>query len=395
MVTASHSGHPVLAEWIRGRSRSVLREMVRLATQPGMLSLAGGLPPPELIPVREYGQALEKVLASHPRALQYSPPYEPLKQEIVRLMEERGVRCSTEEIFLTSGAQQGIDIATKLFLEPHGQVLTEEVTYPGVRQAIAPFHPEVLTVRTDLESGMDVDAVEKLLVCGAQPAFIQVMPDAHNPYGVSLSPDKRHRLVELARRFRVPVLEDDAYGLLNYESHYHAPLRALESEWVFYLGTFSKMIAPALRLGWMVLPKDVVPSATIVKEAADLESSALTQRAVSLYLKEGGFQDHLSKLRDVYRTRCQALLEALARHFPETARWTRPRGGFFVWVELPREIDCAELLKKALQKAQVAFVPGTAFSANGQEASNALRLSFASCTPEKIEEAVRRLGKLL
>ena len=369
--------------------------MLSVYAQPGILSLANGLPAAELISVHEYAAALDKVLSSDARALQYGPPYEPLKEQIVDPMAERGVRCAPEQILVTTGAQQGIDIVTKLLLEPDRQVLTEEVTYPGVTQAVAPFRLELVTVGSDLKSGMDVDAVEDALVGGAQPAFIYAIADAHNPQGVSLSPAKRCQLVELARRFHIPIVEDDAYSQLSCGPAFHPPLRSLEEEWVIYLGTFSKTIAPALRLGWMVLPAKLLPSATIAKEVEDLESSALTQRAVSLYLADGGFSAHLAALRRVYHTRRDALLEALEQHFPSTARWSRPVGGFFVWVELPRAVDCAALLVEALQAERVAFIPGHVFSVSGRAASNCMRLSFATCTPEEIEEGVRRLARLL
>lgn len=391
---------------MRGRRRSRLREMVNIVSQPEILSLAGGLPAQEFFPAREYARALEHVLLSDPRALQYGPAFAPLKDHIVELMRERGVDCSASQILLTTGAQQGIRVLTTLLLDPGGEVLTEEITYTGLGQAVGPLRPRHLTVGTDLDSGMEVDEIPALLEDGARPAFIYAIPDAHNPLGVTMAPWKRERLVEVAREYRVPIIEDDPYGFLGYGGEGDGepdgepeknppPIRALDGEWVFYLGTFSKMIAPALRLGWMVLPADLVDRASIVKEASDLECSALTQRAVAAYLDAGHLPAHLERLRGAYRLRRDAMLGALERFFPKSAAWTRPRGGMFVWVELPPEVNCETLLDEALQKERVAFVPGSAFTVAEGCASNCMRLSFSTCTPDDIEEGVQRLGKLL
>ncbi len=378
--------------------------MVNVVSKPEILSLAGGLPAPEFFPAREYAHALEHVLLSDPMALQYGPPFEPLKDHIVELMRERGVDCSPAQVLLTTGAQQGIAVLATLLLDPGGDVITEEITYTGIGQAVGPLRPRHLTVGTDLDSGMEVDQVPALLDDGARPAFIYAIPDAHNPLGVTMAPSKRAQLVEVARKYRVPIIEDDPYGFLGFGGNDEPdgereknppPIRALDGEWVFYLGTFSKMIAPALRLGWMVLPADLVDRASIVKEASDLESSALTKRAVAAYLEAGHLPGHLERLRGAYRLRRDAMLSALERFFPESAAWTRPRGGMFVWVELPPEVNCETLLDEALREERVAFVPGSAFTVAEGCASNCMRLSFSTCIPDDIEEGVRRLGKLL
>ncbi|MGH2544903.1 MAG: aminotransferase class I/II-fold pyridoxal phosphate-dependent enzyme, partial [Ardenticatenaceae bacterium] len=223
-------GEIVLAEWARTMQRSMLRDMIAVVSQPDILSFAGGLPAPELFPTKQFADAVARVLASDPRALQYGPPLRPLKAHIVRLMEKRGVACSEEQVFITTGAQQGLDVLTRLLLNPGGQVLMEETVYTGVQQVVAPLQPEILTVATDLETGMDVAAVEHLLQAGARPAFIYAIPNAHNPLGVTMRPDKRAHLVELARRYRVPLVEDDPYGLLCYERQPELPLRALDDQ---------------------------------------------------------------------------------------------------------------------------------------------------------------------
>jgi len=384
-----------LADWTHSMSRSVLRQMIAITARPGILSFAGGLPDPTLFPTADYAAALQQVLAADPKALQYGPPLEALKVHIVGLMAERGVQVTPEQVFLTTGAQQGLDILTRLFLNPGGEVLLEEIVYPGIQQTVAPYRPHILPVPTDLETGIDVDTIEQLLADGARPAFLYVIPDAHNPLGVSISPDKRLRLVALARAYGLPIIEDDPYGFLHYDSHLEPPLRAFDDDWVFYLGSFSKILAPALRLGWMIAPEPLIPKLTVVKEANDLESSALTQRAVAAYLDAGHLPAHLETLRGEYGRRRDTMLQALYRHFPTEARWTVPSGGMFVWVELAAGVDTKVVLETAVTEAQVAFIPGAAFTVPGRTAPNCLRLNFSNCTPDRIEEGIARLAEVI
>ena len=374
--------------------RSRLRELALLPPQPGFVSLAGGLPAPELIPRAAYARALGDVLADDPAALQYGPPHEPLRERIVELMRERGIDCDPRQVLLTSGAQQALSLAAQLLMAPGGDVLTEEHVYAGLRQALLPNRPSFLTVRTDPGTGMDVDGVRALLARGARPAFIYAMADTHNPCGVRLGRGQRRGLVALARRFGVPVVEDDTYGLLRYDGDWLPALRALDPEWVVYAGSFSKILAPALRLGWLVLPPRLAARAGVLKEAADLECSALTQRAVARLLRHG-FAGHLDRVRAGYRRRRDAMLAALRDHFPEGARWTRPPGGFFVWVELPGGLDADRVCDEALAEARVAVVPGSAFAVAAGAPANRLRLSFSGCAPDDIRTAVERLGRLL
>jgi 2-aminoadipate transaminase len=385
-----------LADWTQSMKRSVLRDMIAVVSRPGILSLAGGLPAPELFPTDAFAQATSHVLTTHPRALQYAPPFPALKAHIVELMAQRDVPCAEGEVFITTGAQQGLDVLARLLLNPGGQVLIEETVYTGIQQVIAPFQPEILTVPTDLETGMDTGAVEALLREGARPAFIYVIPDAHNPLGVSLSREKRRHLVELARRYAVPLIEDDPYGFLCYEQRPEPPLRALDSEWVFYLGSFSKILAPAVRTGWMIAPEALIPKLTVVKEASDLETSAFMQRAVAAFLDTGQLPDHLAILRLEYGMRRDTMLRMLEEQFPPEARWTRPTSGMFVWVELAAGTDTAALLKRAVEEEQVAFIPGHAFAVQGRShANHCLRLNFSNATPERIEEGIRRLARVI
>jgi 2-aminoadipate transaminase len=395
VVKTSAPAGPACVEWLRGRGRSALRRMVERVSRPGVLSLAGGLPAPELFPAREYGAAIARVLERDARALQYGASYEPLRERVAALLRERGIACEAGDVLLTSGAQQALGIAAALLLSPGAPLVFEESVYTGALEAVAPYSPRILTVGTDPRTGMDVDALEALLVSGERPAFVYAIPEAHNPVGATLSAEKRGRLAELAERFHVPLIEDDAYGLLVYDGAPATPLKALAPEWTLYVGSFSKVIAPALRLGYLVVPPGLRQAAQLVKESADLECSALTQRAVAQLLEDGFLPGHLARLRDVYRERRDAMREALEVEFPAGARVSRPRGGFFVWVELPGDVDADVLLDRALAEEGVAFVPGSAFAADGRSGRASLRLSFAGQPPEAIREGVRRLGRLL
>ncbi len=384
-----------LAGWTHTMQRSVLRQMLAVVSRPGILSFAGGLPAPDLFPTADYSRALAHVLATDRGALQYGPPFAPLKAHIVRLMAERGVACSAEQIFLTTGAQQALDVLTRLLLDDGGQVLLEEIVYTGIRQVVAPYRPHVLPVRTDLETGIEIADVIDYLEGGAKPAFLYIIPDAHNPLGISLSAAKRRRLAEVAAAMNLVILEDDPYGFLSYDGRCLPPVRAHNDSHVFYVGSFSKIMAPALRLGWLVAPEALLPKLTVIKEAGDLESSALTQRAVAAYLDAGHLPEHLARLSAEYRCRRDTMLAAMHRHFPPGVSWTVPRAGMFIWVTLPEHVDAGALLETAVERERVAFIPGQAFAHPGAAAANTMRLNFSNCCLADIEEGIERLGRVL
>lgn len=369
--------------------------MLVASARPGILSFALGLPAAELFPSKDYSDCVAYVLASDERALQYGPPYRPLKRQIVSLMAERGVECREEQVFLTAGAQQGVNLLARILLEQGGKALVEEMTYTGCQQVLRASEAEILTAPTDFKTGIDVDAIERLLDKGERPSLIYIVPDGHNPLAVSMSLEKRKRLAKLARTFRVPVVEDDPYGFLFYETSI-PPLRAFEDEWVLYVGTFSKIMAPALRTGWMIVPEYLMPHLAIIKEATDIDMAPLNQRAISYYIETGRLPQHLENLRREYRKRRDAMLEALRSHFPSEARWETPSGGLFIWVELPEGADAGEILKHAIETEQVAFIPGHAFAVEDERpAKNRMRLNFSNSSVERIEEGIARLARVL
>ncbi len=384
-----------LADWTSDMRRSILRQMIAVVSQPGILSFAGGLPDPALFPAQQYGEALSHVLTTDPKALQYGMPVAALKQHIVQLMAQRGVSCTENEIFLTTGAQQALDIINRLLMNPGDDMILESLIYTGATQVIAPYRPDIFTVPTDLETGIDVDAVETLLESGVRPPYLYLIPDAHNPLGMSISLEKRHQLIQLAREYQIPLVEDDPYGFLYYGEELSPPLRAMDDKLVFYLGSFSKIMAPALRLGWIVATEPLIDKVKMVKEACDLESSGLTQKAVTAYLDSDHLPAHLATLCQEYGHRRDAMLTALAQYFPVESRWTFPKAGMFIWVELPEEVNTAVLLETAVKEQKVAFIPGHAFAVNEGDATNCMRLNFSNCSVEAIEDGIKRLGEVI
>jgi 2-aminoadipate transaminase len=374
----------------------ILREVFTLALRPGVISFAIGLPADDLFPAAELSRVAADLLARKPESLQYGVPSQPLKEKIAGMMAQRGVVCSPEQVFLTGGSQQGLDLLAHLLLDPGGQVMIEQTVYECALGMLRKFLPELLTVPSDAMGGLDLDAVEASLAAGARPAFLYTIPTAHNPLGVSLSVEKRRRLAEIARRYEMPVLEDDAYGFLGDDGPTgEAPpaVRSFEDRWVLYLGSFSKILAPALRLGWMVVPADLVPRLQALKQGNDIDTATLSQELVAAYLEADLLPAHLRRIRAAYRERRQTLVRALTEHFPTGVRWNLPTGGMFLWLELPPELDATELLRTAVEIEKVAFCPGAAFAAGGgRHADHCLRLSFASLPPDRIEEGIRRLA---
>ncbi|CAA9335728.1 MAG: Transcriptional regulator, GntR family domain / Aspartate aminotransferase [uncultured Gemmatimonadetes bacterium] len=393
-LEAAGAALPRLAEWARAARPSALQSMLTRASRPGVVSLALGFPAPELFPREEVGRAAERALAAEPLALQYTPPLARLRAQVAELMARREVSCSPEQVFLTAGAQQGMSLLTRLLLEPGGSVVAERLAYTGFLQVIEPFRPRVVTVPTDLDEGMDVDALERLLAGGERPALIYAVPQGHNPLTVTMSAARRERLVALAREHEVPVLEDDAYGFLQYGPGAPPPLRALDDRWVFYVGSFSKILAPGLRQGWVVVPEAFVPKLAIVKESSDINTATFSQYVLTAFLEEGGLPAHVARLCAEYRARRDAMVQMLEEHFPAGTRWRVPESGIFLWVELPRGVDAMRLLQVAVDEEDVVFIPGSAFAVEGDGgAAECIRLNFSHSPPERIREGMLRLAR--
>jgi 2-aminoadipate transaminase len=375
--------------------RSVMRDLIALANQPEIISFAGGLPAADHLPLAEVQTCLEAVLARDgTRALQYGPAYLPLREWIAGYMRGRGVRCTVENVFITNGAQQALEIVGRLLLDPGQAAVVEALTFTGISQVMDAHGARLRAAAFDPETGVDPDDFEAALTRGGPARVGVVIPDFHNPAGASLTLEKRQRLAAAAARTGVPLVEDDCYSPLRYSGDRLPPIKAFdEAGQVLYVSSFSKIIAPAMRLGWIVAPAPLVAKLTVLRESIDLESSQLLQRTVTEFVTRGCLEPHLAALNAANHERRDALLAALDRELDGQAEWVAPAGGLFVWVALPAEIDTAALLPRAFAH-KVAFIPGVNFSAEGRY-TNCLRLNYSNNLPERIHLGVRRLAEAL
>jgi len=383
---------------------SAIRELLKVTEKPDVISFAGGLPAPDVFPVEEIAEACQRVLHDQGAlALQYSTTegYLPLREMIARHTARYGFEISPDHVLITASSQQALDLLGKVFINPGDCILVESPTYLGALQAWNAYGAEYVTVPMD-EDGMDTDALEEALRAG--PKFIYVLPNFQNPSGSTLSLERRYKLIRLADRYGVPIVEDDPYGQLRYDGEHLPSVVALDSQSrddchtsyrgnVIYLSTFSKILAPGLRLGWVIAPPEVIHKIVTAKQGADLHTSTFTQM-VAYEVSRGGFIDrHVPLIKKVYGERRDVMLAAMDRYFPPEVDWTHPKGGLFLWGILPEYLDAADVLQSAVEE-KVAFVPGRPFHPFG-DGKNTMRLNFSHSTPDKIEEGIYRLGKVL
>jgi 2-aminoadipate transaminase len=378
---------------------SAMRDLMALTEREDVISLAGGMPDTSTFPPDSYASLMSAVaVESCARALQYGPTegLALVKACIVRVMAAEGVEVDLDEVLVTTGGQQVIDLVCKTLLDPGDVVVTEAPTYPGAVPTFSTYQAEVVQVTLDRD-GMQVDELEQILDelerTGRRPKFIYTVPNFHNPAGVTMSMERRRELVRIASERELLVLEDNPYGLLRYEGSPLPTLRSLDDEFVIYASTFSKILSPGVRLGWTVAPAPILQKMNIGKQAADLCSSSISQYFVAAYFDSGPWEDYVRSLIEIYRRRRDVMLDALAEHFPREARWTHPEGGLFIWATLPDYIDTTDLLARALQE-HVAFVPGRAAFVDGRGGSS-MRLNFSGVGEDEIREGVRRIGEVV
>jgi 2-aminoadipate transaminase len=379
---------------------SAMRDLMAITARPEVISLAGGLPDTSAFPADSFAAQMTRIAhESSAAALQYGPTdgFEETKACIVEVMEAEGMAPDIDDLIVTTGGQQAIDLITKTLVDPGDPVICEAPTYPGAVPTFCSYEAEVHQVRTD-DDGMRIDELEALLAKlradGRRPKFIYSVPSFQNPAGVTMSEERRRRLVELAREHEVLVVEDSPYGLLRYDGEPQPTLYSLDGgDYVLYLGTFSKILSPGIRIGWVAAPPPVLEKIGLGKQAADLCTSTLTQFFVREYFADGRWFEYIADLIEIYRVRRDAMLEALERHFPPQAEWTRPEGGMFIWATLPDYIDTTDLLAKALRE-NVAFVPGRAAYVDGRGASS-MRLNFSASKEEELWEGIRRIGRVV
>jgi len=383
---------------------SVIRELLKLTEQPDIISFAGGLPAPEVFPLHEFREACNFVLDHFgPQSLQYSTTegYLPLREMVARHNARFSAEVGADNILITSGSQQALDFIGRLFVNRGDYVVVESPTYLGALQAWNAYGAQYIPVRTD-ENGMIVDELEAALRIG--PKFIYILPNFQNPGGSTLSLERRKKLVGLADKYGVPIIEDDPYGQLRYEGDHIPSVVSLDSEFrgpngghysgnVIYLSTFSKLLAPGLRLAWVIAPPEVIRKLVMAKQAADLHTSSFNQY-VAFEVAKGGFLDeHVKVIRATYKERRDVMIEMMEELFPAGVTWRKPQGGMFLWGILPEGMDSAEVLKRAIDK-KVAFVPGESFHPRGG-GKNTMRLNFSYSSPDTIREGIARLGTTL
>jgi 2-aminoadipate transaminase len=385
-----------LAERTAGMKSSIIRELLKLTIQPNLISFAGGLPAPELFPIDEFDEACHQVLQTQgAQALQYSPTegYRPLKSYLAETMTKYGIEVEPENILMVNGSQQGLDLIGKLFVDPDSCIVCSRPTYLGALQAWNAYQGHYCTVDLD-DDGMVVDQIPAILEGGHKPVFVYVLPNFHNPAGTTLSAERRERLVEMARKYDLVLIEDDPYGELRFEGDDLTPLFRMAPERTIYLSTFSKTLAPGIRLAWVVAPKPMIAKFVQVKQGADLHTGTFVQMVANELCQSGFIKSHVKTIRKVYRSRRDTMIDSLTEHMPEGVSWTHPLGGLFLWARTPEAINTGDLLKKAAE-SKVAYVPGFAFYPGEEGGHNAMRLNFSNATEEMINEGVHRLAHVI
>src|SRR4051794_20201557 len=390
----------LFARRTRGMTSSAMRDMMAVTARPEVISLATGLPDTTTFPAEDFAALMSRVAVdSSAAALQYGPTdgLEDVRRCVVQVMAAEGTVVESDDLMITTGGQQVIDLVCRAFLDPGDVVVAEAPTYPGAVPCFNSFQADVVQIEMD-EAGMRIDVLEATLARlreeGRTPKFIYTIPNFQNPGGVTMAEDRRRALVRIAAEQELVILEDNPYGLLRYEGDPLPTLYSLDGgRYVIYLGTFSKILSAGLRLGWAAAPAPILERLNLGKQAADLCSSPLTQYFVASYFQHRDWRTYLSQLRALYRRRRDTMLAALEECLPREAEWTVPQGGLFLWARLPDYIDTTDLLARALRE-HVAFVPGRAAYLDGRGGSE-MRLNFSGVNEDEIREGVRRIGKVV
>ncbi len=372
---------------------SPIRELLKLTEQPGMISLAGGLPAPQSFPVQALRAACLDVLDTQAQgALQYGPSegIAPLRAWVAAQLQAQGVAAKADEVLITSGSQQGLDLVGRVLIDPDSTVLVERPTYLGALQAFAQYGPRFADLTDDADGALPT--LDNPAHRAARVVYLQ--PNFRNPTGQTMPAARRQQWAQALRGRSIALVEDNPYGELWFDQPPPPPLSSQLPGQSILLGTFSKMLSPGLRLGYVHAPQEVIAKLTLARQAADLQTSSLTQRLVLKVLESGVLEAQLLRIRDLYRRQRDAMLDALQRHMPDGVHWAAPQGGMFIWLTLPPSMDATALLPLALAR-KVAYVPGTAFYAAGAAPRNTLRLSYATATPKQIDTAIAQLGAVV
>ncbi len=375
---------------------SAIRELLKLTEEPDIISFAGGLPAPELFPIKELEKIVVNVLEEDGRAaLQYSTTegYLPLREKIVQRMKKVMVECKADDILITSGSQQGLEFSGRVFVNEGDVIICESPSYLGALNAFKAYQPKFVEITMD-DNGMIIEELEKALEQNSNVKFIYTIPDFQNPSGRTMSLERRKKLLELAYKYNVPIVEDNPYGELRFEGEILPAIKSFDTKGlVIHLGTFSKTFCPGLRIGWVIASPEILQKYIVSKQGADLQSSTIAQRDINKFLDVYDIDKHIENLIKVYRKRRDLMLDTMEKEFPAGVTFTRPQGGLFTWVTFPEYLDAADIMKKSLEE-KVAFVPGQSFFPNGQYKNHG-RFNYSNMPEDKIVEGIKRLGKVL
>ncbi len=401
MVYKMQNYDVLFTERAKSVKSSVIRELLSLASKPGIISFGGGMPDPALFPVKEFKECMDIALNEYSSiSLQYgeTPGYYPFRESLVKLSEDDGIKnIGVDNIIVTTASQQAIDFISKIFIEKGDTVIVEAPTYLSAIQSFKTFMAKFEMIPMD-KDGAIIDALEEKLKelknKGIRPKFFYTVPTFQNPAGVSLTLERRKKLIELSKEFDLLIIEDNPYGDLRYSGEAIPPIKALDTDNnVVYLRTFSKILAPGIRLGWIVGPKEIISKVNLLKQATDLCTPIITQVATDQYLRKGYLRPHIEKIKASYSVKCKVMVKAIGKYFPKEVKINAPVGGMFLWVQAPQNIDTVAMFNDAIAEG-IAYIVGTAFFPDGS-GTNTMRLNFTMVTPEKIEEGIKRLGNLL
>jgi len=384
-----------------GMKKSEIRELLKLTSKPGIISFAGGLPAPDLFPVQEIKGIINEVMDREgEKALQYGPTEgnTALREELLKAMKKEGIDITLEQLFIITSSQQGLDLVGKIFISPGDVVLMGRPTYVGAIQAFNSYQAEMRGVELD-DEGMNIEALEvevkALMAENRKPKFIYVVPDFQNPSGITMSLQRRKDLIAVAEKYDLLIIEDSPYRQLRFEGEHEPPLISLNSERVIALYTFSKILLPGFRLGWMAGPEPLIHKAVIAKQSVDLCAPPFNQAVLADYLKKGLLEVQIDRIIGAYREKRDLMLEKLDEYMPKMdgLKWTRPEGGLFLWITLPENMDACVMFKEAIDK-NVAYVVGSAFDPQGK-VRNTMRVNFSYASKEAIVEGVKRLAEVI
>ncbi|MBX9621532.1 MAG: PLP-dependent aminotransferase family protein [Alphaproteobacteria bacterium] len=379
----------LLPLWIKNLEKSGVQKALETTANPDIISFSLGRPDNNLLRLPELKDCYEELFSPH--NLQYSPPSYELKAHIAEFMKEKQVVCTPKEILLTTGAQQAMTLLTKLFANEGADILVDQLTYPGFIQVAQSMHLNLIPSPLCFQSGLHMKELRQILEKNARPSLMYTISEGHNPLGTSLSKKQRIELTALAKEYKVPIIEDDAYGFLNYDL-VDPPLKSYSKEGVFYIGSFSKILAPSMRTGWIIASEPIIEKLEILKEGLDINTTSFSQKLITSCFEKGILEERILKLRGTYKEKRDVMVYSLQKYIPEM-EFTIPKSGFFIWGKLPSSINTKRLFKFALEEEKVSFIPGNAFLVGERDdVQNCLRLSFAFCPIELIELGIKRLS---